>query len=158
MNISWGTQEPFATFSVAQILNNGSATFLSYESPMPLLVNQNSAAIAIAHRSKVENALIDEGNGNLSAGDGLILMSDGITEAGTGKGMPNGWTSGGVASFLNKQSLQFWKNGQAVADQIHTQARNLWSQTSGDDCSVVFARLRKGIIVNLLSGSSRRIL
>ncbi len=152
MNNAWGSDEPFAVFSVGRILNNGSTTVLSYESPLPILITENTATVLSDRVYTLGNAVISENNGNLSIGEGILLLSDGITQAGLGQGLPKGWEVEGVAGFINKKRSPGKINGQILADDIHQQAKNYWGRAQGDDCSVLFVKIRKGVIVNLLSG------
>jgi len=152
MNNAWGSNEPFAVFSVARILSNGNITVLSYESPLPILISENIATALSDRVYKLENAVISENSGNIKIGEGILLLSDGITQAGLGQGLPNGWEVEGVANFINKKRKPGKINGQVLVDDILLQAKNYWGKSQGDDCSALFAKIRKGIIVNLLSG------
>jgi len=152
MNIAWGTNEPFAVFSVARILNNGFTTVLSYECPLPILVSENIATALSDRVYKIDNAIISENTVTIKIGDGILLLSDGITQAGLGHGLPNGWEVEGVVGFINKKRKPGKLNGQMLVDDVMQQARIYWGKSQGDDCSVLFAKTRKGVIVNILSG------
>lgn len=102
MNDAWGRHDAFSVFSVARILSNGYTTILCYDSPSPLIISNGYAKVLEDRVYTLEKAIICENIGRLEEGEGLLLLSDGITQAGMGRGMVNGWESKGVASFINK--------------------------------------------------------
>jgi hypothetical protein len=85
-------------------------------------------------------------------GEGLLLLSDGITQAGIGKYFPNGWEAEGVRKFLQTKLPVERLDGKTIAKEVHDQGRGYWPEGTGDDCSVLFALNRRGVIVNLMSG------
>lgn len=152
MNKAWGTTEPFAVFAVAQILNNGETTILSYEIPSPLLITRNSASVLSDRVYTLEKAIISEVNCSLELGQGLLMVCDGITQAGMGNGLINGWEIEGVASYASKSLDKTFKDPELLINSIHDKAREYWGKEKGDDCSLVYAKSRRGIIVNIMSG------
>ena len=152
MDKAWGTKDPFAVFCLARILNNGQATILSYEMPPPLLVNHRMAQVLEGRIYMQNKAMIHESNCTVSKGEGLVLMSDGITQAGIGKHFPLGWESEGVKRFIQADLPVDRLDGESLVTDIHAQARVYWPAGKGDDCTVLAAINRRGIIVNWLSG------
>jgi len=152
MDTAWGTVDPFSVFTIAQILNNGQTTILGYEMPPPIIIGRSYAQI-LPHRVYThKKAVVHESSCVIKKGEGLMLMSDGITQAGIGKLFVNGWESSGVSTFLQSHLPINRLDGHKLACLVHDQARVYWSKGSGDDCSVVVATNRRGIVVNLLSG------
>lgn len=140
----------FAAFSVARILNDGMVTILAYDAPPPLLVSRRHA-VAIPSRSvELGGTLVAESECYIEPGDELLLMSDGITQAGLGHGMPYGWQTDGVLRFANN-CLTEGCAPKELAGLVHCEARRLWVE-GGDDCTVVTALCRRGQIVNILTG------
>lgn len=156
MDKAWGTDLPFAVFSLLRILNNGQATVLSYEMPPPLLVTKSYAQILRDQVYTQNKAIISESNCMIAKGDALVLLSDGITQAGIGKIFPMGWEAEGVRAFIQGKLPVDRIEGQDLVNQIHDKARSYWPVSKGDDCSVVLALNRSGVIVNLLSGPPKQ--
>lgn len=142
---------PYAVFTVARILEDGLVTILTYEIPAPVLI-QNRYAITLNQRTGTyEKGIIGEADFKLNSGDALVLMSDGITQAGLGKGTPHGWQTAGVISYLNeelKSGLRF----RAIPASIKKEAINRWKGIQEDDCTVVTAYSRPGKVLNILTG------
>jgi hypothetical protein len=152
MDKAWGTDQPFAVFTLLRILNNGQATVLSYEMPPPLLMTKTYSQILRDQVYTQNKAIIHESSCMIGTGDGLLLLSDGITQAGIGKMFPMGWEAEGVRAFVQGQLPVERIEGQGLVNLIHDKARSYWPAGKGDDCSVVLALNRRGVIVNLLSG------
>jgi hypothetical protein len=144
---------PFTAFSVARILNDGMATILGYEAPPAILVGRRHAVPLPTRSIEIGAAMVAESDCWLEPGEGLLLMSDGITQAGLGNGLPNGWGSDGVAGYMN----HCLTSGTALAEipeLVCDEARRL-SPRGGDDCTVLLALCRPGQVVNILTGPPR---
>ncbi len=152
MNHAWGTDDPFAVFSIARILRNGEASILSYECPPPILINDYSGSVLKSKISTIEKAIISESHCLLKNGEGILLVSDGITQAGLGQGLVNGWEIKGVSNFITDKLLNKKAEVNDIPELVHEEARNYWGRSKGDDCSVALAKCRIGISVSILSG------
>lgn len=141
---------PFAAFSVARVRNDGMATVVSYESPPPILVSRRHASALAQSPVNLGGALALETNCYLEPGDALLVMSDGVTQAGLGCGLPAGWQTEGVVRFVNDRLVE-GVLPKDIPQIVHREARRL-SPTGGDDCTVAVALCRRGQIVNLLTG------
>ncbi|OFX68676.1 MAG: hypothetical protein A2X12_05630 [Bacteroidetes bacterium GWE2_29_8] len=152
MDKAWGTGAPFSVFTIARILNNGQTTILIYEMPPPLLVNKNHAQLLPTRIYTQGKAIVRESNCIIDKGEGLLLLSDGITQSGIGKYFTSGWDVDGVKSFLLSYLPRERVDGSTITRLVHDQAKSYWPEGKGDDCSVILALNRRGVIVNLLSG------
>jgi hypothetical protein len=140
----------FTAFSVARIRTDGMATVLGYESPCPILISRRHASELQQIPVELGGALVQESNCFLESQDALLLMSDGITQAGLGSSMPQGWQTEGVVRFMN-DCLTNQVSPKDIPVKVHHEARRLWT-TGGDDCTVAMALCRQGQIVNVLTG------
>jgi len=152
MNKIWGKDMPFSMFMVARILSNGETSVLSYEMPTPIAMQKSSVSILPVRTITIGKALISETNCSLRNGDSLLLFSDGITMAGIGKGMVNGWTEEGIERFFNDRIIHQDFSIEHLSETILDKAVAYCKKEPTDDCSVVLAHLRNGIIINILSG------
>lgn len=152
MDNAWGSGDPFSVFTIAHILNNGQTTVLSYEMPPPLQVTRTYAHILRDRVYTRGKAVIHESNCIIEKGEGLLLLSDGITQAGMGKQFVYGWGIEGVCSYIQSFFPMNPLNGETIVDSVHDKARLYWPLGKGDDCSALLALNRRGVIVNLMSG------
>ena len=170
MQASRDPQKPFAAFSIARIRSDGYATIFSYDAPLPILVSRQGATVLANRPFPLPGGLAVESNCQLDRGEGLLLMSDGITQAGLGHGATTEWTSEGVVRFINskissrlklslapemlhKEALARWK-GEGHADRSFSpySPRRSATTVTGDDCSVILGLCRTGQTVNIFTG------
>jgi len=142
---------PYAVFTVARILNDGVSTVLTYEMPRPVFVSKKYSSILKQRTHTVNNSIIGEAGCYLNPNEGILLMSDGITQSGIGTVYPSGWKSKGVVTYIN----DFLINGNSkkiLPQQILGEALNNWGTKVGDDLTAVFINSRKGRVINLFTG------
>lgn len=140
----------FAAFNVARILNDGLTTVLSYEAPPAALLSRRHALLLPSHSIELGGALVTESECYLEPGDGLLLMSDGVTQAGIGRGLPFGWQIEGVLRFADS-CLSDGHSPKELATMVHDHVRKTWGP-GGDDCTAVTAWCRRGQTLNILTG------
>lgn len=149
MHAARGTDLPYAVFTLAQILKNGETTILAYEMPEGIFIGKHSLIPCKRRDFLLGHDVISETILFLEPGEGIILFSDGISQAGIGLTTRNGWSSKEICSFLNNHLRG---NEIELAKTLHDQARHLWQGYRGDDCTVISAVCRSGRIVNILTG------
>ncbi len=140
---------PFAALSLARIEPDGSAVVVSYEIPQPIVISNGYAEVTKAHIFAESGETLMETHIKLGDGDSLVLVSDGITQAGLGSDQTWGWTLDGVCKFINVWARQSAK--KKLAKSIHDKAIEK-SSTGRDDATVVSADCRRGRVVNILTG------
>jgi len=118
-------QKPFAAFSIARIRSDGYATILSYDSPLPIMVSRQGAMILANRPFPLPGGLAMESTCQLDMGEGILLMSDGITQAGLGYGPNTEWTSEGVVRFINHRISSRLKLSLAP-EVLHKEALARW--------------------------------
>jgi hypothetical protein len=151
MNDARSTDLPFAAFALLRVGTDGSTTVILYEMPDVLLVGAGHAAVLASRKRSVEGAVIGEVNCHLRPGEGVLLVSDGITQAGIGGGWRNGWGIEEAARFANS-CLAEGTRLPALPQALHDKAREIWGRAAGDDCTAVLARCREGRSVTVFTG------
>ena len=141
--------KPFAAFTIARLLNDGMATTLSYEAPPAILISRHHASELVTRSVELGGAVVLESDCYLEPDDGLLVTSDGVTQAGLGHGLPYGWQTEGVVRYVN-HCLTDGRLPREIPEQVHREARRL--SPGGDDCTAVMALCRRGQIVNVLTG------
>ncbi len=142
---------PYAAFNIARFMPNGETTILTYDAPPPLLLTYHSASPLRQRVMDLEGATVGEASCFLEPGEAILLMSDGITQAGLGMGLDEGWGEKGVCHhardlILNRTPLA------ELPTYIHRQARQYWAGAPGDDCTVCAALCREGREVTIFTG------
>ena len=145
-----GTDQPYAVFTLLRMLSDGETTVLSYEMPVPLLISGRLANPLPQRVQLLEQEVVAESTCFLEPQEAIILVSDGISMAGLGTSLKLGWTMDGVKRFADDELLQ--GRGGELAASIHGEARRLWRQVRGDDCTVLMAACRAGKKLTVLTG------
>jgi hypothetical protein len=151
MNEARGTDLPYSVFTVARVLNDGTTTVLSYEMPGPILVGPRQAVALPQRTLTLENSLIGECHCHMEPGEGILVVSDGISQAGMGTSMRMGWEIEGVCRYINA-CLVDGIHVREIPQYIHRRAVELWGPRQGDDCTVNLAFCRWGKTVNIFTG------
>lgn len=155
MNEAMGTDKPYAVFTVVRVLVDGVASVLSYEMPEPLLVTNKYSNVLKTRTVNLDNSLIHEANCHLETGEGILVCSDGISQAGLGSGLPSGWGVEGIARHVQSLVSGGYSPREVPAEVIREAVR-LWGKKLGDDCTCAQAFCRRGITVNILTGPATR--
>jgi hypothetical protein len=151
MHEARGTDAPYSVFTVVQILKNGETTILAYEMPEGIFVGRHSATAFKKREFALGSEVISETNLFLEPGEGILIFSDGISQAGIGGKTTLGWSSEEIANYTTSlmfDGVDHKSLGQAVFDK----ALDLWGDKKGDDCTLIGAFCREGKVVNILTG------
>jgi precorrin-3B methylase len=146
------TNRTYAVFSICYIQSDGLAKILNYGSPRPILVSRNKA---IALRSKSIDSgglsLGEEYSCILSPKDSLILVSDGVSLAGVGRGLVQGWTIENLATFID-ESIASKISIKALPKLIAQKAATICADNKDDDISAAVIICKGGETVNIFTG------
>jgi hypothetical protein len=143
--------KPYAAVILMRILNDGEVTVLTYDAPVPVLVSRGHADVLPQRPLLIDDAVAQQSSCFLAPGEGVLLFSDGITQAGIGNGSAQGWTSEGVAG----QASRLLAAGRRVGDLpefIQQEAMRLDGHVFRDDMTVVSAHCRPGRTLHILTG------
>lgn len=146
--------KPYTAFSIARIRGDGNATVLIYEAPLPLLMGRYQCEPLPTHPLEMAGVLVAETRCVLAPSEAILMMTDGITQAGIGSSHKHGWQMDGVIRHVN-HGLRQGISRREIPEYVHREARRLWIR-GGDDCTVALACCRAGIVVNILTGPPRR--
>ena len=143
---------PFAAFSICRILNSGHATIMCYEIPGPILINNRLAAYLPQQRSfSMGLEMISEINCMLEYGDAIILVSDGVSQAGLGHLFRLGWGTANACDFVNGCLIQGTALGE-IPEKIIAKAKEVSGGRYGDDTTCVTLYCREARTLNILTG------
>ncbi len=156
MHAARTTNIPFSAFSVSRVLVSGHATVMSYEIPSPILVNNRLAAYLPKQRVFAMGLeMVGEVNCMLEYGDGIIMVSDGVSQAGLGQQYRMGWGVQGACDFINGLLVQ----GTQMKDiprKIVANVRDISGATYGDDTTCSLLLCREAQVLNILTGPPAR--
>ena len=153
-----GTDMPYAVLTMVRILPDGFATILSYEMPPPILMMRRFSQILPQRPAPGLETVAMEASCHLSVDESLLVVTDGITQSGMGRGIRGGWTPEGLLDFVIglQESGTGWNEYAGV---VLGKALFNWGPAPGDDCSAITVTARRGKSVTVLTGppSDRRM-
>lgn len=143
--------KPYAAVILMRILNDGEVSILTYDASTPVLVSRGHADVLPQRPLLIDDAVAQQSSCFLAPGEGVLLFSDGITQAGIGNGSAQGWTSEGVAGHASRLLASGHRMGD-LPESIHREAMRLDGNISRDDMTVVSAHCRPGRTLHILTG------
>ncbi|MFH1513599.1 MAG: PP2C family protein-serine/threonine phosphatase, partial [Bacillota bacterium] len=142
---------PFAAFNVARIMKGGQLTCLSFEAPLPLLVRDGIVQKLRNTHYTLSGEVVSETSVLLKEGDSIVFFTDGVTQAGLGRGMGMGWGEDGFLDLFQK-CISAGMTAEDALDIILMKTKSLSGGEHGDDTAIAVLTLRKASVINILSG------
>jgi hypothetical protein len=143
---------PFAAFSICRVLNSGHATIISYEIPGPILIEKHLAAYLPQQRSFAMGLeMICEVNCILNNGDAIILVSDGVSQAGLGHQYRMGWGTRGASDFVNGCLIRRL-DLNSIPDEVLRKVKEISGITYGDDTTCLLIACQEAKTLTILTG------
>lgn len=143
---------PYTAFSIARVLNNGMTTVLSFDTPPPIIISNRYATLPKQNVYTIGNSIISQVDFSLRPGESILLLSDGITQAGIGKGRNYGWSIEDIITFINYE-LSHGRQLKDIPNVVRQRANDYWLGRAEDDCTAVLVYCRKGRAANILTGA-----
>ncbi len=138
----------YSTFTMAKFFTDGSGRLVVFDNPPPLLVRRGRVERLAHDHWEVGRKRIYDYSCTLRPGDWLVLVSDGVINAGIGGAYPLGWGWDELAKYVEghvHESL----SADEVAEKLARVVADLYEGPPGDDVSiaVVKARWRRVVVV-----------
>ena len=140
----------YATFTVLQIEHN-MAYLVQYSNPAAILLRQGKNLNYPHNIHFIGEKEIHESHIPIITGDILVLMSDGITNAGVGKLAANGWKREDLIAFLERLDIVKMSAAQ-IAARIVNCCLTLSEDSLDDDTTVLVIKFRERSVINMLVG------
>lgn len=139
----------YATFTALK-LQGLTAYLVRYDNPPALLIRHGKPTRFPYGVHFVGEKEIHESSLALEEGDVLLLMSDGITQAGRGKTC-NGWPSEDIAALAAQYDREEM-SPQRLAALILRAAQSLNLDEADDDATIVVVKVRRRYAANVMIG------
>lgn len=140
----------YSTFTVLQLERN-EAYLVQYANPAAILL-RNGKNVHYPHNIHfIGEKEIHESHISITSGNILVLMSDGITNAGIGKLAPEGWKRKDLIAFLERLDTAGMSAAQ-IAARIANCCLTLSEDSLDDDTTVMVIKFRERKVVNMLVG------
>lgn len=140
----------YSTFTVLE-LKNGQAYLVQYDNPNAIILRDGKRLTYNYNVHFVNEKEIHESRITLQEGDIIILMTDGITNAGIGKLSPNGWHISEIVGFLESIDTKQMSASHIAARMLNC-SLTLSEDSLDDDATVFVVKIRPRKVVNMLIG------
>lgn len=145
----------YATFTIVEIDREHNVRVINYDNPLPILVRQKSCIkLPVEYSEGIHGKRkyrLEFMHFTLEQDDRIILLSDGVTQAGMGsKKYPLGWRNEGVTLFTeNKIATQGLPGARELAESIISRANEIDQYQVHDDatCGVIHLRTSQELIM-----------
>lgn len=142
---------PFSAFIAVKILNDGQFTVYTYEAPNPIIIKDGYALELNSVKRNTGHEIVGSASGVLEIGDSLIIMSDGITQAGLGRNNVLGIGEKGIVEFINRRLPQTG-DLHGIPSAIMEMADELSGGVNEDDATIIALNCRSASQLNVLTG------
>ena len=142
---------PFAAFSAVMISSDNQFTVYTYEAPNPIYVQSGKATVLNPRMYTAGYEVIGEHVGKLRNGDYLMLMSDGVTQAGMGRGYLSGIGSNGIADYITR-AFRANDDIDILMEKLIQNCAVINGGMFADDTTLVLLHSRKSAELTLLTG------
>jgi hypothetical protein len=141
----------YSTFSMAQLFTEGRAKLVAYDSPPPFVIRRSRVQPLPYEECEIGGKMIHDYTFPLRPGDWLVLVSDGVLNAGIGGAYPLGWGWDEVGKYLEghvHESL----SATELAGKLGRVVEELYEGPPGDDVSIAVVKTRWKRVVVMLTG------
>lgn len=140
----------YSTFTLA-CFSGSTVRLVQYDNPEAILLRDGKSVNYDTNIHFIGEKKICESNIELMENDMLVLMTDGITNAGIGKLSPNGWARKDIIEFLER-----WYtpdiSPQNMAARLVEAGNVLCMDSNDDDMTVLVFKVRARKAVNVMIG------
>lgn len=141
----------YSTFTMAQLFSEGRAKLVAYDSPPPFVVRRSRLQKLAHEECCIAGKQIHDYNFHVHPGDWIVLVSDGVINAGIGGAYPLGWGWDKVGKYLEGH-VHEELSADELAGKLSGVVEQLYEGPPGDDVSIAVVKARHRRVVVLLTG------
>ena len=141
----------YSTFSMAQMFAEGYVKLVLFDNPPPFVIRRNKIQRLSYEEREVAGKRICDYSSPLRPGDWLILVSDGVVNAGIGGAYPMGWGWEEAAKYLEGHVHEAL-SAEGLAEKLGRVVEGLYQGPPGDDVSIAVVKARWKRLLTVLTG------
>lgn len=145
----------YSTFTLMQVLPDWQVYLAQFDNPQAILLRDGKSVEYPTQELMVGDKRILESRLTLQSGDVFLLMTDGVTHAGLGNLIPDGWQREGVLQYVEEIYTPDL-SAKNLAARVADACRDLYLERIDDDVTVAVFKMRTRQSVNLLVGPPRQ--
>lgn len=141
----------YATFTLVQIYEDGETYLVEYENPSFLLIRAGSYMDMPKKEIVINEKKIVESRFYIKEGDALVILSDGVVNAGPGNTMNMNWSIDNIRNYLER-SISNQIDAKSITEDLIDITYSLYGGKSYDDATVVSIKAIMPKYVDLFTG------
>lgn len=144
----------YSTFSILRIYDDGIVHLMDFDGAPVIRIYKNVVKVVKTTSFESHGRKINEAFFRMKEGELLLVVSDGVIEAGLGLTLPMGLGIKGLVEAIERY-VKSIKNAQDLANQVMEICQTFYLQEPGDDTTAVAVRLKKAKHTTIMTGPAR---
>ncbi len=141
----------YSTFALGRFFSEGHAKLVAFDSPPPIVIRRGKMRQVPYEDYTVAGKKIHDFAFPLRPGDWLILVSDGVVNAGIGGAYPLGWGWENVAHYVENHVHESL-SAEGLAEKLAAVVEGLYDGPPGDDVSIAVIKVRRKRVLVMFTG------
>ena len=131
----------YSTFTIIQIKTDGSVYLVEFDNPAVFYLHRGYVQQIPAQEIEICGKRVKESRFQVTPGDYLVAVSDGVIHAGVGGILNLGWQWLNVAEYLERLTRQA-TNAANLSNWLLQATQQLYGERPGDDATVLTVGIR----------------
>jgi len=132
----------YSTFTMAQLFTEGVVKLVAFDSPPPVMIHGGKLWSLAYEECEIGGKRICDYAFSLTPGDWLVLVSDGVINAGIGGAYPLGWGWDNFANYVPNHVHESL-SAEELAGKLANVVQELYEGPPGDDVSILVIKARR---------------
>ena len=141
----------YSTFSVIHINEEGKGYLIEFDNPQAIFIHNGKCGDFDREELTLSGKKVYKSVLNLTAGDVVVVMSDGVIHAGIGMTLNFGWQREQVMEYLDRE-VKPYMSARCIACLLASSCNDLYLDKPGDDTTVAAVKIREELKVSIMVG------
>jgi len=141
----------YSTFTIAKLFPRGRTNLVEFDNPHLFLLQDRKVRRVRYRERMIQNRRVHDAKLKLNLGDWLVMVSDGVINAGIGAASDLGWGWDAIGAYLESHAHPE-RSAQEVADDVADKVMKLYEGSPGDDVSVAVIKVRRRRFTTIFTG------
>ncbi|MCX7805142.1 MAG: serine/threonine-protein phosphatase [Planctomycetota bacterium] len=141
----------YSTFLIARMGTDGSLRLVEFDTPPAFFLRDGRIVPLDYGKREADGKTLREAAANVRPGDWLVLVSDGVVNAGIGGAHPLGWGWDQIAAFIERCAARDISADEMVG-RLADAAGELYAGPPGDDVTIAAVKARRVRFATVMAG------
>lgn len=141
----------YSTFSIIRLYTDGVVYLVDFDGCPMIRIRNDEIEVVDTNAVTAGERRINEASFRMTAGETLVVVSDGVTQAGLGEMLPFGLGTEGLVDTL-RRFVDLNESVQVIATKVVNICRSYYQGEPGDDTTCVVMRLKEESRAVIMTG------